>query len=103
MSRFKWLWIVVLVIFVTIALTIFFSAPLARRPGVVHFIAAYAGVFFSYVLFAVLIAAVIKYLSKSQWVWYEWANIVVVLATCIFIFRDYNPLPTLGTGCSREK
>ena len=97
MSGFKWLWIVVLAIFVTVALTIFFNAPLARRPGVVHYIAAQSGVFFSYVLFAVLIAAVIKYLTKSRWVWYDWANIVVVLATCIFIFRDYNPFPASAT------
>lgn len=93
MAGLKWLWTVVLAILASVALTIFFNAPVARTPGVVHYIAAYAGVFFSYVLFAALVAAVIKYLTKAQWVWYDWANIVVVLATCLLIFRDYSPFP----------
>ena len=100
-SGFKWLWVVVLAILATVALTIFFNAPLARRPGMAHYVAAHAGVFFSYMLFAVLIAAVIKYLTKSRWVWYDWANIVVVLATCIFIFRDYNPFPASATATAQ--
>ena len=102
MSGFKWLWVVVLAILATVALTIFFNAPLARRPGMAHYVAAHAGVFFSYMLFAVLIAAVIKYLTKSRWVWYDWANIVVVLATCIFIFRDYSPFPALATATEQR-
>lgn len=65
MAGLKKLSIVVLAILATAAFTIFFNAPVARTPGVLHYIAAYAGVFCSYVLFASLCATVIWYLNKS--------------------------------------
>ena len=94
-TKFQWLWLWVLGLLALLGVWMISSSPDAARPAAIHRVAAAAGEYVGFALFAALLAACVKLLTSAQWSVHQWANVTVVLVLTIVIARA--PLSTRGT------